>query len=143
MLSTLPEYNTSELLNSNILDIYDFHQLITEPTRITLTSQTLSDLCIMNSPDKITASGTLSFGISDHSLVYIYIVRKSNYKWQVNKPVIRRDFKQFKEANFLCDLNEINFDEAFHFENPNDIWQNWVTSVSRWSMNMLHLRKNV
>ena len=59
MLSLLPERNTcsSELLN--ILDIFDFHQLITEPTRITLDLQTLIDLCITNSPDKITASGTL------------------------------------------------------------------------------------
>ena len=115
MLSGSPDSNTSELLN--ILDIYDFHQLITEPTRITLTSQTLIDLCITNFPDKITASGTFSLGISDHSLVYL--VRKSSYpKWQINKPVIRRDFKQFKEANFLYDLNELNFDEASHCENP-------------------------
>ena len=43
--------------------------------RITLDSQTLIDLCITNSPDKIT-----SLGISDHSPVYL--VRKSNYpKW--------------------------------------------------------------
>ena len=77
MLSLLPERNTcsSELLN--ILDVFDFHQLTTEPTGITIDLQTLIDLCITNSPDKMTASGTLSLGISDHSLVYL--VRKSNY----------------------------------------------------------------
>ena len=77
MLSLLPERNTCSSELMNILDIFDFHQLITEPTRITLDSQTLIDLCITNSPDKITASGTLSLGISDHSLVYL--VRKSSY----------------------------------------------------------------
>ena len=127
LLSLLPERTTcsSELLN--ILDIFDFHQLITEPTRITLDSQTLIDICITNSPDKITASGTLSLGISDHSLVYL--VRKSNYpKWgEGNKPIIRRDFKHFNETNFMHDLNLINFDEAVHFDDPNEMWQNWVT----------------
>ena len=77
MMSLLPERNTCSSELMNILDIFDFHQLITEPTRITLDSQTLIDLCITNSTDKITASGTLSLGISDHSLVYL--VRKSSY----------------------------------------------------------------
>ena len=91
--------------------------------------QTLIDLCITNFPDKITASGTFSLGISDHSLVYL--VRKSSYpKWQINKPVIRRDFKQFKEANFLYDLNELNFDEASHCENPNEMWYNWANKLT-------------
>ena len=58
MLSLLPERNTCSSELMNILDIFDFHQLITEPiaTRITLDSQTLIDLCITNSPDKITCS---------------------------------------------------------------------------------------
>ena len=107
----------------NILDIFDFHQLITEPTRITSDSQTLIDLCITNSPDKITASGTFSLGISDHSLVCL--VRKSSYpKWgEGNKPIIRRDFKHFNETHFMRDLNLINFDEASHFDNPNEMWK--------------------
>lgn len=124
MLSLFPECNTCSLELLNILDIFDFHQLITEPTRITLGSQTLIDLYITNSPDKITASGTLSHGISDHSLVYL--VRKSSYpKWgEGNTPIIRRDYKHFNEAAFLRDLNLINFDEVSHFDNPNEMWQN-------------------
>lgn len=44
--------------------------MISESTRITNTSPTLIDLCITNSrPDKFKASGVLSTGISDHSLV--------------------------------------------------------------------------
>ena len=30
-------------------------------------------------------------------------------------------------TDFLRDLNLINFDEACHFDNPNEMWQNWVT----------------
>ena len=42
----------------------------------------------------------------------------------------RRDFKQFKEANFLYDLNELNFDEASHCENPNEMWYNWANKLT-------------
>ena len=130
MLSLSSECNTCSSELSNILDIFNFHQLIPEPTIITLTSQTLIKLCITNSPDKITASATLSLGISDHLLVYL--VRKSSYpKWQGNnKPTIRRDFKYFKEADFMRDLNLINSDKVFPFFKPNEIWQNWVTKFT-------------
>ena len=76
LLSHSPNVNTRELLD--ICDIFNLTQLITEPTRVTNISQSLIDLCITNTPDKITASGVQSLGISDHSLVYL--VRKST--WQ-------------------------------------------------------------
>ena len=75
-------------------------QLITEPTRVTNISQPLIDLCKTNTPDKITASGVQSLGISDHSLVYL--VRK--FTWQektVNSFVHKRQFKYFNENEFL------------------------------------------
>ena len=67
LLSDTPSTNTSELLN--IFTTYNLNQLITDPTRVTNNSQTLIDLCVTNTPDKVRASGVLSFGISDHSLV--------------------------------------------------------------------------
>ena len=27
----------------------------------------------------------------------------------------------------MRDLNLMNFDEAFHFDSPNEMWQKWVT----------------
>ena len=67
----LPEaitVNSSYLIN--IFDIYGLSQLITEPTRVTPDSKTLIDLCITNSPEKVTNSGVIHLGISDHSLVF-------------------------------------------------------------------------
>ena len=69
MLSLLSQRNTWCLESFNILDIFDCRQLITEPTRITLDSQTLIDLCITNPADKITASGAFSLGVNDHPVV--------------------------------------------------------------------------
>ena len=67
----LPEanaYNSSYL--TKIFDIYSLSQLITEPTRVTLASKTLIDLCITNSQENVTNSGVIHLGISDHSLVF-------------------------------------------------------------------------
>jgi len=66
----LPEanaYDSSHL--TNIFDINGLSQLITEPTRVTPVSKTLIDLCITNSLEKVTNSGVVHLGISDHSLV--------------------------------------------------------------------------
>ena len=56
---------------TNIFDSYGLTQLITEPTRVTLVSKTIIDLCITNSPEKVTNSGVIHLGISDHSLVLL------------------------------------------------------------------------
>ena len=41
----------------HIFDIYGLYQLITEPTRITINSRSLIDLCITNTPNKVAKSG--------------------------------------------------------------------------------------
>ena len=62
-------HNSSTL--TSILDIYGLSQLISEPTRITPTSNTLIDLCITSSPEKISKASVVHLGISDHSLVFM------------------------------------------------------------------------
>ena len=104
LLAQNPDANTFDLLNT--LDIYDLTQLITEPTKLTPISKSLIDLCITNYPEKVTCSGVLPLGISDHSLVYI--IRKSAYPKTAGKIIKRRDFKHFNEANFLDNLSLLN-----------------------------------
>lgn len=55
---------------NNIANIYDLHQLISEPTWITDKSSTLIDLVYTNCPERIVCSGLAHMSISDHSLVY-------------------------------------------------------------------------
>ena len=63
----------------HILDIFGLEQLITERTRITRNSSTLIiDLCITNSPLKITKCGVAQLTISDHAL--IYMTHKAHYE---------------------------------------------------------------
>ena len=114
--------NTSTLLN--IFEIYGLSQLITEPTRITPNSRTLIDLCVTNEPDKITRSGVLHLGISDHSLVYM--IRKNHYDRAKARIVETRQFKNFNEVGFLNDLKEINWKSInSHSADPNNMWSIW------------------
>ena len=48
-----------------------------EPPRVTSVSNTLIDLGITNSPEKVTKLGVIHLGISDHSLVFL--TRKAHY----------------------------------------------------------------
>ena len=58
---------------ATLASIYQFEQMIEEPTRITATSRTLIDLAFCNKPELITMSSVDHLGISDHSLIYAYV----------------------------------------------------------------------
>ena len=57
----------------DLLDIYDLHNLISSPTRITKTSITLLDLIITNNKNRVLTSGVVHVQLSDHSLVYAFL----------------------------------------------------------------------
>ncbi len=89
---------------NEILDIYGIKQLINEPTRITSSSRTLIDLCLINTPSHVVDAGILSLSISDHSL--IYAIRKAHYAQGVSKTVHIRSMKQFNREHYLRDLEQ-------------------------------------
>ena len=68
--------NTHHLLE--LTELYQYTQLIKEPTRITSSSSTLIDLFLTNEPNNFTTAGVNTIGISDHNL--IYAVRKHSCK---------------------------------------------------------------
>ena len=54
----------------NSYELFQLTQLIDEPTRITATTSSLIDHIITNTPEKISYSGVVHTGITDHSLVF-------------------------------------------------------------------------
>ena len=121
----LPEafaYNSSYL--TSFFDIYGgLSQLITEPARVTPTSKTLIDLCITNSPEKVTNSGVIHLGISDHSLVFM--TRKVHYNRNCPRTIEMRQFKHFQKSNFLSDFEQMPWSNVYLCSYPNDMWQEW------------------
>ena len=68
----------------DMLELFQIKQLITGPTRITETTETLLGLCMTNTPEKINNTGIVHLGISDHSLIYgcrKIALTKSPPKW--------------------------------------------------------------
>ena len=70
--------------SSHLLNIYGLTHLIIERTRVTQYSRTLIDLCLTNSPDKISNSGVVNIVISDRCA--IFLTRKiSHFRFLVQK----------------------------------------------------------
>ena len=129
LLSEVVSNNSSHLLN--IIDIYGLTQLITEPTRVTQYSSTLIDLCLTNSPDKISKSDVTNICISDHSAVYL--TRKvAHLHSNMHKTVEVQQLKNFNKAEFLRDLRIIDWNRVTRHNNPKEMWDFWkrlLTSV--------------
>ena len=69
--SKLPKRDKQELLNFS--RAYNFTQLIKEPTRITDTSRTMTDLVFANNEHRVVKSGVVPVPLSDHFLVFCII----------------------------------------------------------------------
>ena len=55
----------------SLYELYQLTQLINEATRVTMTTTSLIDHIVTNTPEKISDSGVIHTGISDHSLLSV------------------------------------------------------------------------
>ena len=113
--------NTRKLLFS--FSLYQFYQLINEPTRVTRTSATMIDLFFTNKPENILQSGVIHLGISDHSL--INAVRKFNSPKCRERLKLVRNFKNFNATDFVWDISQISWESVVLHNNPIVCWKIW------------------
>ena len=104
----------------HIFDIYGLDQLITEPTRITLSSRSLIDLCITNTPTKVAKFGVVHLAISDHAL--IYMIYKVQHERAGTTVIKTRQMKNFHNASFLRDLQGKTWSDVERLNDPKDRW---------------------
>lgn len=123
LLKATPDQPTKKLLS--LLELYQLSQLIKEPTRITRTSSTLLDHFVTSNPEKITISGVVHTGVSDHSL--IFAIRKINISPKIKATTIQiRNMKKFNEQHFLEDLMKQPWEQLYVLEDdPNAMWLFW------------------
>ena len=62
--------NTPTKKITSLYELYQLSQLTDKPTRITMTISSLIDHIVTNIPEKISDSGVIHSGVSDHSLVF-------------------------------------------------------------------------
>ena len=106
-----------------ITNLYQYQQLIDEPTRETIHSKTLIDHLYSNKKENIVLAGVSKISISDHYLIF-GIKRFPSVKGEEH--VIEfRNYKHFNEDYFLQDIISLEtFDLECYF-NPNQMWLVW------------------
>ena len=87
---------------SNFLSETNLRQIITTPTRITDTCESLIDVILVSSPDLVHARGVSNTPISDHLPVYVEL------KLKLPKPppcyISTRSYKHYNPDLFTADL---------------------------------------
>ena len=113
-----------------LLSLYQFDQLINEPTRVTQASATLIDLLITNKKQNIAKAGVIHLGLSDHNL--IFAVRKHCAFSPRQNVTYVRNFKNFNATDFLNDLSQIPWENVTLHDDPNicyRVWQSYFLQV--------------
>ena len=119
--ATLLESHTKKLLD--ICNLYQYHQLIREPTRITEKTASTIDLFSTNNNDLFMQSGVCHIGISDHSL--IFAVRKFSLPKRSPLIVQSRQFRNFDGDLFRTDLSLVQWHLVDYEVDPNSAWEMW------------------
>ena len=78
--------------------------LITESTRVTITSQTLLDVILTNKPEMFNKTGVADLGSSDHFMIYGFL--NEPVIQHAAKVIIFRSIKNVNIEDFKRDLNE-------------------------------------
>lgn len=111
----------------------NFQQLISNPTRVTNVSETLIDHIYSNVPDNITETKVPHFAVSDHYPVCFTRKTSTSYSsGPVHKSINYRDTRNFDEALFLQDLENLPWFMIYDSDNANsalDIFISLFNSV--------------
>ena len=92
----------------SLLTYYNCKQLVHSPTRVTEKTSTLLDHIFTNNTNKISQSGVLPLGLSDHFLTYC--TRKSiRAHIGTHKTLSIRSLKNYSTVDFLAKLRNTNW----------------------------------
>ena len=99
-----PDSSACKFFRENVIEPFDFRQMITEPTRITEISATLIDLILVSYPENVKTVGVIDIpAISDHCLIFVsYAVKKPKFKAKI---IIKRKMENFDIEQFKNDIS--------------------------------------
>ena len=120
--------------------LHGLKQLILNPTCITENTSTLLDHVLTNSHDKVSQSGVVDVGISDHQLTYC--TRKiSRTKSNEHKYITIRSLKHYTKDIFITALNSINFPDYAKYGNVDEAYEDLTKKLSEVIDNIAPLKK--
>ena len=112
----------------DIEEVFELTGLVTEPTRITDTSQTLLDVLLTNQPDLFKNAGVSDIGLSDHCMVYGFL--KETVKKHTADIITCRSFKNLDMEEFKKDLEEAVWFKQ-NVTEVDKLYDNWYTELMR------------
>ncbi len=107
-----------------IMEYYQFTQLINEPTRVTEKSKTLVDHILTPIPEKMRCTKVAKIGISDHFHT-IAVFKDSFGNKQTHTSIKYRCYKNFDDDKFLNDLENALWVEIETIENVDEALEYW------------------
>ena len=111
------------------LSTFGLKQLISSPTRVTCNTSSLIDHVLTNAEEKITQSGVLDIGISDHQL--IFCTRKINrIKPGTTQYINFRSMKKYTQNLFMEKLRAINFLNYENFQDVNSAYSDFINKLT-------------
>ena len=110
--------------------LHALKQLITSPTRVTENTSTILDHVLTNSHDRVSQSGVIDIGLSDHQLIYCTrkIVRPKVHE---HNYITIRSMKNYSQDIFLNALREVNFPNYSQFDNINEAYDDFIDKTKR------------
>ena len=105
--------------------LHGLKQIIKTPTRVTENTATLLDHILTNSTDRVSQSGVIEIGLSDHMLTYC--TRKiSKKKFSEHKFIHIRSMKNYTQEKYTQALREIKFPNYSDFLSVENfcLWKN-------------------
>ena len=125
--------DTNNLLRKqylSILQMFNLKQIIQEPTRVTTNSSNVLDHILCNSTEKISQSGVIPVGISDHFI--IYCTRKIvKQKFNTHRTCKIRSTKSYNKEYFQSLLIDADWNDFFYAENVNEAWLNFKETFTK------------
>ena len=115
--------------------IHSLTQIIKDATRITEKTSTLLDHILTNSKEKVSQSGIVDIGLSDHQM--IYCTRKLQKEKTNKKTYVKiRSLKHYTKEKFVEKLSKIHFPDYLNtFEDIktaySDFLTNWISCLMK------------
>ena len=108
---------------------YSLEQIIKHATRTTCSSSTLIDHILTNSREKISQSGVIDIGISDHQL--IYLTRKLHrMKSNTHKQIKIISLKNYAIESLNQGLSMINFPDYEYFNDEDIAYSDFIKRIT-------------
>lgn len=117
-------------------------QIIKEPTRISTNSSSTIDLILVSDEDKISQTGVLYLGISDHSLIY-YSRRVVKAAINKHNTVKLRSMKNYDKDTFQVNLLNADWSSVLISDNACDAWKKFKSNFTSLVDDMLLSKKFV